>query len=124
LLERLGLSAEAERPAADLTPSQQRLLEIGMALATRPRILLLDEVAAGLTEAELERTALLIRQVGADFGLAVVWIEHAVTTLLRHVDRVIVLHQGRVLADAAPADVVRDRAVIDAYLGDEMAEPA
>jgi len=124
LLDRLGLAAEADRPAADLTPSQQRLLEIGMALATRPRILLLDEVAAGLTEAELERTALLIRKLGDDFGLAVVWIEHAVTTLLRHVDRVIVLHQGRTLADAAPAEVVRDRAVIEAYLGDEMAEPA
>jgi ABC-type branched-subunit amino acid transport system ATPase component len=124
LLERLGLAAEAGRAAADLTPSQQRLLEIGMALATRPRILLLDEVAAGLTEAELERTALLIRRLGDDFGLTVVWIEHAVTTLLRHVDRVIVLHQGRTLADAAPAEVVRDRAVIEAYLGDEMAESA
>ena len=124
LLERLGLTAEAARPAAELTPSQQRLLEIGMALATRPRILLLDEVAAGLTEVELERTARVIGGVADDFGLAVVWIEHAVTTLLRHVERVVVLHQGRMLADATPAEVVRDSAVIEAYLGDEMVAPA
>jgi branched-chain amino acid transport system ATP-binding protein len=91
-----------------------------MALATRPRLLLLDEVAAGLTEAEVEGVAQLVRRLRGELGLAVVWIEHAVTTLLRHVERVIVLHQGRVIADAAPAEVVRNAAVVEAYLGDEM----
>lgn len=122
ILALVGLAPLAALPAASVTPSQQRLLEIGMALSTRPRLLLLDEVAAGLTEAEVEAMAQLIRRLRDELGLGVVWIEHAVTTLLRHVERVIVLHQGRKIADAAPREVVRDAGVIEAYLGDEMVE--
>lgn len=124
ILALIGLSAQADLPAAAITPSQQRLLEIGMALATRPRLLLLDEVAAGLTEVEVEAMAQLIRRLRDELDLTVVWIEHAVTTLLRHVERVIVLHQGRKIADDTPAAVVRHPEVIEAYLGDEMSEEA
>jgi branched-chain amino acid transport system ATP-binding protein len=124
ILSLIGLSDQANMLGKEVTPAQQRLLEIGMALATRPRMLLLDEVAAGLTEAEIEDMARLIRRLRDDLDLTVVWIEHAVKILLRHVERVIVLHQGKTIADGTPNEVIQNQDVIDAYLGDEMVQPA
>jgi len=122
LLARLGLADQAHAAAGSLPPTRQRLLEIAMALATNPRLLLLDEVAAGLTQSEAEIMAALIRSIRLEQNISVIWIEHNVITLMRAVDRVMVLHHGEVLADGLPAQVARDRSVIDAYLGETETE--
>jgi branched-chain amino acid transport system ATP-binding protein len=123
ILAFLGLADVAMRAAREITPARQRLLEIGMALATRPRVLLLDEVAAGLTETEVRDMARLVRRCRDELELAVVWIEHAVGILLGTVDRVVVMHEGRMLADGPPDAVAREPAVIEAYLGEPVGAP-
>ena len=117
ILDYVGLTERANASAADLTPPQKRRLEVARALATEPKLLLLDEVLTGLTPSEARAGVELIRKV-RDTGVTIVMVEHVMEVVMPLVDRAVVLHLGKVLAEGHPTDVVRDEGVIAAYLGD------
>jgi branched-chain amino acid transport system ATP-binding protein len=116
-LEFVGIAERANAPAVDLTPPEKRRLEMARALATQPKLLLLDEVMTGLTPVEAKAGGDLVRQV-RDRGITVIMVEHVMEVVMPLVDRAVVLHLGKVLAEGKPKDVVRDERVIKAYLGD------
>jgi branched-chain amino acid transport system ATP-binding protein len=117
VLDVTGLTRRAEANARDLTPPEKRRLEVARALATQPKLLLLDEVLTGLTPAEAQKGVELVRKI-RQLGVTVVMVEHVMEVVMPLVDRAIVLDLGRVLVEGAPQAVVRDPKVIQAYLGD------
>ncbi len=112
-----ALTSRADAPASELTPPEKRRLEVARALATQPKLLLLDEVFAGLTPSEARLGVELVKRV-RDNGVTVVMVEHVMEVVMPLVDRAVVLDLGRVLAEGTPAEVVRDPRVITAYLGE------
>jgi branched-chain amino acid transport system ATP-binding protein len=118
LLERTGLLTHANRLAGSLTLLERKRLELARALATEPRILLLDEIAGGLTESECNELVETIRDVRRE-GVTIVWIEHVVHALLAVVDRLLVLNFGSKIAEGDPDVVIASDAVREIYLGIE-----
>jgi branched-chain amino acid transport system ATP-binding protein len=116
ILKQCGLAGAANRRAGSLTLIDRKRLELARALATNPRVLLLDEVAGGLTEHECAGLVALIRELRAT-GISIIWIEHVVHALLAIVDRLVVLHGGTFIAQGDPQTVIRSPAVADIYLG-------
>jgi branched-chain amino acid transport system ATP-binding protein len=114
-----GLGAHAGARAKALPIGLRKRLEVARALATRPRLLLLDEVMAGLTPSELAGMIDLVRRLHAE-GLTLIVIEHIMAAMMRLAHRILVLHHGERIAEGPPETIARDRRVIDAYLGEEF----
>ncbi len=114
--ERVGLAAQLDKPAADLTVARRKRLELARALATRPRLLLLDEVLAGLNPKEIAEMIPVVRRI-AEQGVTVLMIEHVMQAVMNLAGHVWVLAQGQLIAEGTPQAVTRDAAVIEAYLG-------
>jgi branched-chain amino acid transport system ATP-binding protein len=119
VLERLDLVDRRARPASALTLPDRKRLEVARALATDPKLLLLDEVMAGLRPTETDRMVAILAGLNRDSGLSIVLIEHVMRAVMALADRVLVLHHGARIAEGAPDAVVRDPAVIRSYLGAE-----
>ena len=120
MLEVVGLAEQADRHASDLTLGEQKRLEIARALATRPKIVLLDEPMGGLNPTEIDEACQLVLKIRGQ-GVTVILVEHHMKAIMRISDRVIVLHHGVKIGDGPPAEIVQNRDVVKAYLGEGAA---
>jgi branched-chain amino acid transport system ATP-binding protein len=119
VLRRLDLYDKRHQLASALTLPDRKRLEVARALATDPKLLLLDEVMAGLRPAETDRMVAILRTLNRDSGITILLIEHVMRAVMALAGRVLVLHHGAAIAEGVPEAVVRDQAVIDSYLGAE-----
>jgi len=117
LLDLVELGGQAGVPARHLPAGRRKLLELAMALALGPRVVLLDEILAGLTGSEVSRVTDILRRIRDTWGIALFWIEHVMRAVMETAERVIVLHHGEVISEGDPRSVARDARVLQAYLG-------
>ncbi len=118
-IERLGLSAKRDAAASSLTLPERKRLEVARALATQPRILLLDEVMAGLRPTETDQMVKLFRDLSAETGLTILLIEHVMRAVMALSKHIVVLHHGEVISAGTPEQITQDPAVLECYLGEE-----
>ena len=118
LLALVEMDEHATVPARRLTGGRRKLLELAMALALRPRIILLDELLAGLTPTEGARATAILRRIRDERGVGLFWVEHVMKAIMETAERLIVLHHGEVICEGSPATVSRDPRVLEAYLGE------
>jgi branched-chain amino acid transport system ATP-binding protein len=118
LLALVEMDEHATVPARRLTGGRRKLLELAMALALRPRIILLDELLAGLTPTEGARATAILRKIRDERGVGLFWVEHVMKAIMETAERLIVLHHGEVICEGPPAAVSRDARVLEAYLGE------
>lgn len=120
MLSFVGLADRRYDSVGSLNLHQQRFLELARAISGQPRVLLLDEVMAGLNDAELDASVDIVRTIRDRFDITVIWVEHVMKAVLSLAERVVVLNFGKVLTEGQPQDVMRDSRVIEAYLGEEL----
>jgi branched-chain amino acid transport system ATP-binding protein len=120
-LEFVGLGAKRDAPAATLTVAEQKRLELARALATDPKLVMLDELASGLTPGEIDEISGVIRRIRDEQGISVFWIEHIMDAIMGTADRIIVLSNGRKIAAGTPAEIRANEEVTEVYLGNEAA---
>jgi ABC-type branched-subunit amino acid transport system ATPase component len=116
----VGLVDRSHDPVGNLNLNEQRFLELARAIAGQPRLLLLDEVMAGLNDAELEAFIQIIRTIRDQFNVTIIWVEHVMKAVMSLAERTVVLNFGNILTEGLPKDVMRHPAVIKAYLGEEI----
>jgi branched-chain amino acid transport system ATP-binding protein len=119
ILDKLGLGAKRDLPASSLTLPDRKRLEVARALATGPKLLLLDEVMAGLRPTECDQMVEVFREINARDGLTILLIEHVMRAVMALAQNIVVLHHGEIIARGTPQAVVRDPAVLECYLGEE-----
>jgi branched-chain amino acid transport system ATP-binding protein len=117
VLDMIGLSPVAHLPAAKLSGGQQKLLQFGSMMISRPKLILLDEPLAGINPKLIETVVALIERANREFGITFVIIEHNIDVVMSLCQRVLVLDQGSILAQGAPAEIVSNKQVVEAYLG-------
>jgi branched-chain amino acid transport system ATP-binding protein len=119
ILNKLGLAPKASQPASSLTLPDRKRLEVARALATRPKLLLLDEVMAGLRPTECDQMVEVFRDLNKTYGTTILLIEHVMRAVMALAQHIGVLHHGEVIARGTPAEIVRAPAVLECYLGEE-----
>ncbi len=122
-LDLMGLAQFADRPASALTLAGRKRLELAKSMAMRPKVLMLDEVNAGLNASEIDGALRLIRQI-AERGVTILIIEHLMKVVMSLAQRVLVLHHGQLIAEGSATEIVRNPRVIEAYLGEKFARRA
>ena len=123
MLEFVGLAQRRDEPVGNLNLHEQRFLEIARQLAGRPRLILLDEIMAGLNDTELEGSMAMVRRARAELGVTVIWVEHVMKAVMNLAERILVLNFGELIADGTPRDVMRLPEVVTAYLGERGVAP-